>query len=212
MKYLGMCYEYGSGVQQDKKKAAQLYQQACDLGNASAMYILSRCYFHGFGVSQDRKKAIELCRRAAELGDEEACSTLPKLEINSESGKQNARTLDVQNVEEVLSMGLEFKERGQREKAFEMFFIASQLGVPDALFELACCYAKGYGVKKSKKNAIKMLRLASEKGVAVAATALKELESDDEWNKPVAEKRRELSKKHSKRSKESAKQTNDFKY
>ena len=39
---LGLCYEDGEGVSQDKKKAFKLYQEAAAFGNTSARHALER--------------------------------------------------------------------------------------------------------------------------------------------------------------------------
>jgi len=69
---LGLCYEYGIGVDTDKQKAAQLYEEAADQGHAGAMGHLGFCYQHGIGVDQDSKRAVSFYQRAMHQGDVDA--------------------------------------------------------------------------------------------------------------------------------------------
>ena len=69
---LALMYLDGEGVQQDSKKAAELYTKAAEQGNTVAQKMLAGMYFGGEGVPQDKKKAAELYRQAAEQGDAEA--------------------------------------------------------------------------------------------------------------------------------------------
>ena len=63
------CYEHGYGVEQDLKKAVELYRQAADRGNPTAMESLGCMYEEGRGVPQDPVKAVELYRQAADAGN-----------------------------------------------------------------------------------------------------------------------------------------------
>lgn len=66
---IGICYEYGYGVQMNMKAAAEWYQTAANNGSATALANLANLYNYGAGVKKDDKKAFELNKRAAELGD-----------------------------------------------------------------------------------------------------------------------------------------------
>ena len=76
---LGVCYETGRGVEQDIKKAVELFRKAADQGHAMAQYNLGHCYRTGEGVEKDIKKAAEWYRKAADQGYEPAKATLKKL-------------------------------------------------------------------------------------------------------------------------------------
>lgn len=65
---LGVKYDQGSGVPIDHVKAAMLYRQAAEHGNADAQYFLGYDYFIGQGVPQDFNEAIIWYRKAAEQG------------------------------------------------------------------------------------------------------------------------------------------------
>jgi TPR repeat protein len=62
---LGVCYENGTGVDQDHAAAVRWYRLAAAQGYASAQYSLGVCYGKGAGVEQDHTEAVRLCRLAA---------------------------------------------------------------------------------------------------------------------------------------------------
>ena len=66
---LGLSYSKGqNGVEQDFKKATELYQKAAQQGHAGAINNLGVLYTEGKGVPQDLTKAAELYQKAAQLG------------------------------------------------------------------------------------------------------------------------------------------------
>jgi TPR repeat protein len=65
---LGLMYEQGYGVAQDKCQAACCYRMAADKGQVEAQYRLGSLYYHGQGVSRDVKQAAEWYKQAAEQG------------------------------------------------------------------------------------------------------------------------------------------------
>ncbi|HHO42486.1 MAG TPA: sel1 repeat family protein [Epsilonproteobacteria bacterium] len=58
-------YETGDGIKQDSFKAAELYQKACDGGNAWGCNNLGFMYHNGDGIiKQDKVKALELYKKS----------------------------------------------------------------------------------------------------------------------------------------------------
>ncbi len=51
---MAVCYEKGTGVKKNEKKAATLYLRAALLGDKQSIYEVGRCYWHGLGVKRDR--------------------------------------------------------------------------------------------------------------------------------------------------------------
>ena len=58
------------------QKAAQLYQKACDSGNARGCSNLGVLYENGQGVKQDYQKAAQLYQKACDSGNAEGCYNL----------------------------------------------------------------------------------------------------------------------------------------
>lgn len=61
----GRRYEKGKGVEENREKAASLYQKAAEMGLDSAQCALGSCYEYGKGVNIDINKAVEWYRKAA---------------------------------------------------------------------------------------------------------------------------------------------------
>ena len=76
---LGICYDFGEGVEQDMQKAVEWYTKAAEQGNAKAQFNLGGCYKDGEGVEQDKQKAVEWYTKAAEQGYESAKDMVKKL-------------------------------------------------------------------------------------------------------------------------------------
>lgn len=69
---LGMCYEYGDGVDIDHFEAAKWYKLAAEQGHEHAQQKLADCYFHGRGVDIDKTEAIKWYKILAEEGNIDA--------------------------------------------------------------------------------------------------------------------------------------------
>ncbi|EJK45413.1 hypothetical protein THAOC_35971 [Thalassiosira oceanica] len=71
--FLGEKYYYGHlGLQQDMRKAVELWTEAADLGSIEALYFIGNAYAFGEGVEQDEAKAAEFHTKAALQGDVES--------------------------------------------------------------------------------------------------------------------------------------------
>ena len=71
----------GEGVAQDQRKAAVLFQKACDGGAAEGCFNLGVMYANGEGVNQDLDEGIKWLRRAAAQGDRVAKDNLVTLGV-----------------------------------------------------------------------------------------------------------------------------------
>ena len=76
---LGSNYNFGWGVEQDYKQAAQWYRKAAEQGYAEAQFNLGLCYEYGKGVEQDYTQAVYWFRKAAEQGLAYAIEELKEL-------------------------------------------------------------------------------------------------------------------------------------
>jgi TPR repeat protein len=69
-------YEHGLGVEQSYERAFEYYEQAADLGLATAQYSLGVMYYKGDGVERDIAKAREWWTKAAAQGEKNAIKNL----------------------------------------------------------------------------------------------------------------------------------------
>jgi TPR repeat protein len=82
---LGLMYEQGYGVVQDKYQAAGCYRKAAEKGHVQAQYRLSYLYSHGQGVPRDLQRATGCCEKAAEPGDPGAQAAFGNMPFSGES-------------------------------------------------------------------------------------------------------------------------------
>ena len=78
---LGVCYDCGEGIEQDKTEAVKWYRKAAEQGNAGGQLNLGLCYEKGEGVKPDKTEAIKWLRKAAEqdITEEKAKVALKRL-------------------------------------------------------------------------------------------------------------------------------------
>lgn len=86
---IGLCYEYGRGVNQDYYEAVKWYRKAAEQGHAGAQKNLGICYYNGRGVTQDYYEAVKWYRKAAEQGNANAMSWMGYFFENGEGVTKN---------------------------------------------------------------------------------------------------------------------------
>ena len=67
--FIGLMYNQGHSVDQDRNEAAKWYALASEQGHASAKWRLAMLYYHGSGLTKDYQKAVNLYHSAAKQGD-----------------------------------------------------------------------------------------------------------------------------------------------
>jgi TPR repeat protein len=137
---VGVCYQNGTGVEKDEKKAFRLYTLAHKGGLLEATNNLGVCYSDGIGVEKDKKKAVEFYTLAHEGGHLQATFNLGWCYENG--------------------IGVEKDER----KAVELYTLAHKGGLLEATSNLGVCYQHGIGVGKDEERAFGLYRIASEAG------------------------------------------------
>ena len=76
---VGVCYDSGEGVAEDKAAAARWLRKAIEQGYARAQAVLGACYNKGDGVAKDAGEARKWYQKAAAHGDEDARKALDAL-------------------------------------------------------------------------------------------------------------------------------------
>lgn len=62
---VGDCYDWGRGVEEDKKEAVKWFKRSASKDYISAVHILGLCYYFGNGVRKNKKEALKCFKRAA---------------------------------------------------------------------------------------------------------------------------------------------------
>ena len=140
MYYMGECYYYGRGVEQDYEKAVEWYEKGAAGGNTTAMYNLGVCYANGRGVEQDYGKAVEWYEKAAAGGDTDAMTNLGWCYENGRGVEQDY------------------------EKAVEWYEKGAAGGNTTAMSNLGWCYANGQGVEQDYGKAVEWYEKAATGG------------------------------------------------
>ena len=79
---LGMCYEYGLGVEVNEDKAFSMYLDSSDSGYEPSHYALGRCYEEGIGNSGDIDEAYRLYELA--VGEDDIDATMKFIEYHED--------------------------------------------------------------------------------------------------------------------------------
>jgi TPR repeat protein len=118
---IGVLFETGLGIAQDKAKAAEWYQLAAAKNDPHAAFRLAQLHLLGTGVKQDKKQAADLFEIAARAGNPEAKYNLALLYQEGEGRPYN------------------------EEKARALLKEAAELNDPQAQYVLGLSYLEGPG-------------------------------------------------------------------
>ncbi|WP_346892145.1 tetratricopeptide repeat protein [uncultured Roseibium sp.] len=118
---IGVLFEAGLGIPQDKEKAAQWYELAVAKNDPHAAYRLAQFCLLGTGVKQDKKRAADLFEIAAKAGNPEAKYNLALLYQEGEGRPYNEK------------------------KARELLEEAAEFNDPQAQYVLGLSYLEGLG-------------------------------------------------------------------
>ena len=134
---LGVQYYRGDGVEQDYKKAFELFHKSAEQGATMAQFILGNMYRNGEGVDQDHKKAFKWHRKAAEHGYISAQYNLGDMYYNGDGVEQDYK------------------------QAIEWFRKAAEQGNALAQLNLGTMYYFGQGIPQDYISAHMWLNLAA---------------------------------------------------
>lgn len=137
---LGMCYEYGMGVEAQPATAFSYYKQAAEKGNKEAIYRIARCYYFGIGTDEDKKEAYQHFLQVAHEGNMYACYFMGIQLLEGEGIKANPQE------------GVDWIRK------------AAESDYAEAQFKLANCYLMGDGVDESEDQALEWFERAAANG------------------------------------------------
>lgn len=185
---LGKCYENGLGVTRDYTQALECYNKAILHQNAEAKYRLGLMLLEGrAGIAKDEKAALKLLEDAAS-NDKHIDSLLVVADHYAKDdpsglGKTHSdlyykkaialleESAKKGDAEALYKLGTLYKrgngvlqDAENAEKAATYFKLAAEKWHPNALFDIAECYADGRGVPQNKETAFKYYKKAAKSG------------------------------------------------
>jgi len=173
---LGVCYEYGQGVEQSYSEAVKWYRKAAEQGQADAQFSLGVSYANGQGVEQSWEEAVKWYHRAVKQDHASAQYNLAYCYVKGtgvepsmvEAVKLYHKAAEQGHIKSQNYLGL-YYENGQGVKqsyaeAVKWYRKAAEQGHVTSQYNLARCYANGIGVKPSMVEALKWYRKAAEQG------------------------------------------------
>lgn len=139
----------------DEQTAAQIWQKACEIGEARGCVRLGFLYKNGKGVEQDDAKASKFYEKACDAGELSGCDSLASLHQNS----------------------------GEHAKAAVIFDRACEKGFGLSCYNLAQIYEAGVGVAPDESKALELYVKACERGYAVVCYYLGGMYADGAMGK-----------------------------
>ena len=174
---LGLIYDLGRGVPQDKVEAARWYRKAALQDDDEAQYTLGRMYYNGDGVPKDEAAAFGWFRKAANQGHGKAQYRLGCMYKRGEGVSQSypAATRCFRNAAEqgdeyaqalLVAMQAEGKVVSKVDEPdyAPLFGLAAKLGNADAQYRYGSMYERGEGAPRSKEEAFKWYCRAAKQG------------------------------------------------
>lgn len=149
---------YGLGVEQDTKKAEEMFSRLAENGNVYAQFVMIQT--HLVPVAPSKKEN--------EVGD-----------VYAGVRKSTQGRLSKEQLEDLYQMGMKYYSgRGVSEdnkKAFEYFLQAAEGGHANAQYRLGQMYRFGWGVKKDMQKAREWFQKAAAQGQGEATWMLNEM-------------------------------------
>jgi TPR repeat protein len=181
---LGLCYEYGQGINKDLIRAYDYYQQAASQGHQDAKTALTRVQDL---IVQNSKTNVPATTEDTKVSTWTAQNTNTK--VNKPVVEQSTKpsTSNISNTKSVkqskntpvatryYNNGKSAYERGNYNDAVTYFRKAAEQGASIAQKALANCYLEGHGVSKSKTQALHWYKKAAEQGDEDAKQILKRI-------------------------------------
>lgn len=137
---LGLCYEYGIGVEANNTEAFKYYEMAANNRNVIAMYHTGRCYLNGTGVKTNEAAAFRWFHEAAQNNNTGAQYYTGSLLLNGTGVATN------------------------KEEGIEWLLKAAEDEHAEAQFELGNCYLMGDGVEENEDTAMYWFERAADNG------------------------------------------------
>lgn len=181
---LGICFQYGIGLEKDPTLALHSYRKAAAQKHADAHYNIGLCFHLGQGVDKDVNKMVEHFQQAAAQGHVKAQNSLAICYLTGrwvvKDIKMGLRFLykavDEGHADAQNNLGFCYQYgigmHQNLEQAFRYYQQAALQGLEDAQYAVGLCYYGGRGVAKDFIKAISYFAMAAVQGRADALNQL----------------------------------------
>jgi TPR repeat protein len=174
---VGICFEYGYGVEKNPTKAFEYYEKAAKRKNKDGQYNLGMSYANGHGVNKDIKKALYYLSLARDQLHPKTSYEIANIYFKSKNIKMAIKyfkyAAEEENcIESQVTLGLIFYERKSYIEAFKYFKYAADQDNPFAQFMIGILYKNGMGIKKDFKKAFEYIIKSYEQKQVEAITEL----------------------------------------
>ena len=140
-------YQQGKGVAKDGRKAAHLYELACDKGSTRGCKGIAILLSTGVSIPFDEARALKFYQRGCYLGDKWACGAVAQ---SYEQGSQISGAVAQDLV-----------------RSARLYQGLCDDGDPCSCISLADLYSRGRGVKKDKRRAKELTERGRKNGCDV---------------------------------------------
>ena len=147
-RYPALFYYFGIGVDIDKLRSSELFNEACVANNMGACANLASYYFNGEGVEVDKIRAEELYAKACDGRLANGCHNLGVM-------NENGQGIDVNLA-----------------RAAELYDMACDLEMAVACHHLGLVYEEGKGVEVHLARALELYGKSCDQGFSESCTAL----------------------------------------
>ncbi|CAI2172105.1 8018_t:CDS:2 [Funneliformis geosporum] len=147
-RYVGTCYQFGYGTEQDETLAFKFYEKVASKHYAMGQLQLGYFYENGIGVKKDFKMAASLYEKAANNGNIIAMNNLGNCNLYGKG-------VDVNNY-----------------KGFELFKKSAAENYEFGILNLGNCFFNGIGTRVNEKKAIELFEKAADHGNRIAINNL----------------------------------------
>ncbi len=151
---VGVFYNTGKGVRQDKAEAFRWFEKAAEKGHVLGQYVCGKALAFGTGTEKDYIKAEFWLKKAADQGDEESAKLLRSIRGAVEEAKE-AKEFDIPPYDE--DELFEYSEKLYREGKIRESFLcckkAAHMDCKRAGYELGRKFYSGDGTEKDLEQA-----------------------------------------------------------
>ena len=151
---VGVFYNTGKGVRQDKEEAFRWFEKAAEKGYMLGQYVCGKALIYGTGTEKDYIKAEFWLKKAADQGDEESANLLRSIRSAVEEAKE-AKEFDIPPYDEdkLFDYSEELYREGKIRESFLCCKKAANMGYKNAGYELGKKFYSGDGTEKNLEKA-----------------------------------------------------------